>query len=333
MAEENKIEEDINLNNDNQDSNSLTIDKEESDLLDDSIAEDYEEIIGLKEEFKKSKNKSPLSKILIGLIVFLLFLLLIGIVLYFLGFFTPKEEPVQTPLQENMTLNQNLVKEETYKFDIKDINSKKLNDQLSFLTNKNINQDKNDELEKAESDRKIIEEQKKREDAALKEQEDALLKEKAVIEEKKIQLENEKAQLESMRQEAILLKEELEANKIKLEIISNQKAKEEEVIVKETPIEVPQVNTESQKVNTFLKFINVAKIKGSLYKKYLDKITVINPNVILCRDDKNRIEIYYGPFDNDEIRSKLLDKLIKNNFEEAYEVEFTKDEFDKRCNY
>ena len=53
----------------------------------------------------------------------------------------------------------------------------------------------------------------------------------------------------------------------------------------------------SNKVNNnFIKLINVAKIKGSLYKKYLDKVTAINPSAILCRDDKNRIEIYFGPF-------------------------------------
>ena len=68
-------------------------------------------------------------------------------------------------------------------------------------------------------------------------------------------------------------------------------------------------------------------------QKYLDKITTINPNVKLCRDENNRIEIYYGPFKNNEERSELLDKLMKNKFEEAYELEFTQEEFDKRCNY
>ena len=68
-------------------------------------------------------------------------------------------------------------------------------------------------------------------------------------------------------------------------------------------------------------------------KKYLDKIISINPNVKLCRDEKNRIEIYYGPFKNSEERRELLDKLVKNKFSEAYELEFTQEEFDKRCNY
>ena len=83
----------------------------------------------------------------------------------------------------------------------------------------------------------------------------------------------------------------------------------------------------------FLKFISVAKIKGELCKKYLDRVVAINPNIILCRDDKNRIEIYYGPFNDENTRKDLLEKLIKNKFSEAYELEFTKEEFDIRCNY
>ena len=32
---------------------------------------------------------------------------------------------------------------------------------------------------------------------------------------------------------------------------------------------------------------------------------------LLCRDDENIIELYYGPFLEDEIRDNLLSKLIK----------------------
>ena len=173
MAEE-------NINKDNsQDENSLTIENEDKDdSLNQDIADDYKEIIEMKEEFVKSKKKSTLNKILIGLIAFLVLLLTIGITLYFLGFFDSKEEPIQPAIQENNLPIEN--KEESYKFDIKDINSKKLNEQLSYLTNKNINQDKTEELEKIENEKRIIEEQKKREEEAYKSQEEALLKEKGI---------------------------------------------------------------------------------------------------------------------------------------------------------
>ncbi len=47
----------------------------------------------------------------------------------------------------------------------------------------------------------------------------------------------------------------------------------------------------------------------------------VNANVLLCRDDENIIELYYGPFLEDEIRDNLLSKLIKNGFKEAYSLE------------
>jgi chromosome segregation ATPase len=178
----------------------------------------------------------------------------------------------------------------------------------------------------------MIAEQKRKEKEALDEQEAMLLKEKAAIEEKKIQLENEKAQLEALKQEAVTLKEELQNYKSKLEITSKEKS-EEVVLNNETPVIPEEIKNDTENIDGFLKFINVAKIKGVLYKKYLDKIITINPNVILCRDDKNIIEIYYGPFENNETRNELLNKLVNSNFTEAYEVEFTKEEFDKRCNY
>ena len=67
----------------------------------------------------------------------------------------------------------------------------------------------------------------------------------------------------------------------------------------------------------FLKFINVAKIKGNLNKKYFDKVVDINANILLCRDDENIIELYYGPFLEDSLRDDLLSKLIKSNFRKS----------------
>ena len=108
-----------------------------------------------------------------------------------------------------------------------------------------------------------------------------------------------------------------------------------------TQNETSNINSNSKKEETtkitesltFVKLINVAKIKGDLNKKYFDKVIEVNANVLLCRDDENIIELYYGPFLEDEIRDNLLSKLIKNGFKEAYSLEMTKEEFDKRCNY
>ncbi|MDD2888646.1 MAG: hypothetical protein PHY66_12665 [Aliarcobacter sp.] len=298
----------------------------------------------INEEFVKPK-KSILPKILIGIVALLLLLLTIGAVLYFTGFFAPKEV-TKTPENEVATPAEKVeTNENSYKFDIKDINSKKLNEQLANLTSRSINNEKIDEVEKKDNEKKLLEEQKRKEDELLKTQEDELAKQKAQLEEKKLELEKEKAQLEGMKQQAAQLKSEIE-NNTSNNITDDVPAKATEKIKKVDSINLSNDTTsakqtvknenltkDTNKNNQFLLFISVAKIKGVLYKKYLDKVVAVNPNIKLCRDDENRIELYYGPFEKSEDRSNLLNKLISNKFNEAYELEFTQEEYDKRCNY
>ncbi len=298
----------------------------------------------IKEEFVKPK-KNILFKILFGIITLLVLLLITGVILYFTGFFSPEEiKKVEQPVvTEDTTTKPEPVPENTYTFDIKDINSKKLNEQLASLTTKNINEANKEISEKKEAEKKAIDEEKKKEEELLKSQESELQKQKVQLEEKRLELEKEKAQLEMMRQQAQALKEEIEVDINKDKVIDEPKTLEakNEDRTSLPKSSTPSITEEKKEItaekeindNQFLLFINVAKIKGVLYKKYLDKITTINPNVKLCRDENNRIEIYYGPFKNNEERSELLDKLMKNKFEEAYELEFTQEEYDKRCNY
>lgn len=284
----------------------------------------------INEEFIKPK-KNLIFKILIGVIGALILFIIIGAILYFTGFFEHKEEAPTQQEPQHVEAVQHVEKveakvepkEESYKFNVKDINSKKLNDQLANLTNKNIN------IEKKENEKKLLEEEKK------KKEEDELAKQKIELEEKKQELEKQKALFEETKKQESDVKNEvtpqpepakntnLEEKNPSKEVINNNPS--QDVVTKTT-----QANSNK---NEFLLFINVAKIKGVLYKKYLDKIVAINPNVKLCRDEKNRIEIYFGPFENSEERTKILNKLLDKKFNEAYELEFTKEEFDKRCNY
>ena len=278
--------------------------------------------VEINQEFVKPK-KNILFKVLIAIISFLIILIIVGAVLYFMGFFNHKEEVVIQKEEQHVEQPQEVVqhtekveqKEEGYKFNIKDINSKKLNEQLASLTNKN--------LEKKENEKKAVEEIKK-EETALKNHEEELIKQKAELEKQKIEFEKQKAEFEKTKEESLSQKKEITAQ---IEEVKQP----EQATIEDT--QKKNLTKEANAKNEFLLFINVVKIKGVLYKKYLDKIITINPNVKLCRDEKNRIEIYYGPFKNSEERSELLDKLIKNKFSEAYELEFTQEEFDKRCNY
>lgn len=300
--------------------------------------ETTEEVKDVKES--KKFKKPSLKAVLISVIAILLLLLIIGITLII---FSPKEEPiaetpsqeVATPTTQEVTQNQEITeeKEPEVKFDLSSINSQKLNEQLANLTNKNIKKEAPAAVENEES-RRVLEEQKRIEEESLKIEEDMVLKQKESLEEKKAELEMEMQKLEALKKEAILAREEL----IKAQN-TNIESNEKDIQVEQKPQEnIKQENIEETKAKEqnngeFLQLINVAKIKGTLYKKYLDRATRIDPNILLCRDDLNRIELYYGPFSSNEARESLLNKLLKNGFSQAYELEMTKDEFNKRCKY
>lgn len=282
-------------NDENLDINNLSISDEEN--------QESESLKNTEKENIFIKKKKPIKKILLVILSLVLLLIIILLTLYFLGYFDKTEEkPIS---KEKVTLNtpQMNKSEKKYKFDIKDINSKKLNQELRLLTKRNIHQEEIEEKEKLEDENKIKEKN-------LKNQEEELKTQKLLLEKKKEDLELEKLELEKLKQEAISLKNEM---------INNKKILEKE-----------QVDNSKDK---FLMLINVVRIKGNLYKYYLDKISSINPNVLLCRDIRNNIEIYYGPFKNTKKREDLFNTLLKNNFKQAYTLELSVDEFNKRCNY
>jgi len=71
---------------------------------------------------------------------------------------------------------------------------------------------------------------------------------------------------------------------------------------------------------------------GAEYKKYFDKAVLVNPDILLCRDEDNNIELYYVLLD-DKLRDELLSKLLQQGFTEAYILDMLEDEFNKRCKY
>lgn len=292
-----------------------------------------QENIPVVEIKKEKKFKQPSIKvILISIISLLVILLIIGILLIV---FSPKEEQetAETSIQNKETLvkeePKDEPKEEEIKFDLSGINSQKLNEQLENLTNKFIQKEQINS-EEAKENRRVLEEQKRIEEESLKIEEEIVSKQKESLDEKKTLLEEEMKKLEALKEEALLAKQEL----LKIQNSNNQEVeketKEENIVENKKSIEESTSNNSDV---LFLKLINVAKIKGVLYKKYLDKATSLDPNIHLCRDDLNRIELYYGPFETLDSREVLLNRLIKNGFSQAYELEMTKEEFDARCNY
>ena len=287
-----------------------------------------------KEDDKKDKTLLIKRVLFITIGVLLLFLIILATIFIFKSEEskepTESSPPVESSAKTNENNTENVPSEpeiKETKFDFNNLEPEKLNEQLELLTNKNMEYQK-------EKEQKILEEEKKLSPVFnlvnnLKDKEEIKKEENSIV------------SSEDNKKEEISKIEEIKEDK-KEEIISEKKDVATSTSNEtKTQNETSDINSNSKKEETtkitesltFVKLINVAKIKGDLNKKYFDKVIEVNANVLLCRDDENIIELYYGPFLEDEIRDNLLSKLIKNGFKEAYSLEMTKEEFDKRCNY
>lgn len=296
----------------------------------------------IEENSEPVQKKQPkIYKILLSLAAFLILILITGGVLYLTGFFDSK--PIQ-PI-EKKTVTKNVVEE--IDFDTNEINKKRLNKKLTSLTKHEIMN--KEELESEEN--KIKEEERKKKEAEEKERLEKKQKEEALVAAQLVKLEEEKKALENQQkiikeeqekflQLQIQAKEELAQAQAKLlEELNNTKGmsknKQEQPYANETTEAIEELSNQEEDLinNSFLSFINVATIKGELYKSYLDKAQKHYKNISICRDNKNRIEIYFGPFYSSKERKKVFDNLLEDGFKESYLIDFTNEEYNKRCKY
>lgn len=287
-----------------------------------------------KEDDKKDKTLLIKRVLFITIGVLLLFLIILATIFIFKSEESKEPPESSPPIESSAKTNENNTEnvpsepeiKET-KFDFNNLEPEKLNEQLELLTNKNMEYQK-------EKEQKILEEEKKLSPVfnlvnSLKDKEEIKKEENSIVSSE----DNKKEEISKIEEIKEDKKEEIISEKKDIVTNTNNETK--------TQNETSNINSNSKKEETtkitesltFVKLINVAKIKGDLNKKYFDKVIEVNANVLLCRDDENIIELYYGPFLEDEIRDNLLSKLIKNGFKEAYSLEMTKEEFDKRCNY
>ena len=287
-----------------------------------------------KEDDKKDKTLLIKRVLFITIGVLLLFLIILATIFIFKSEEskepTESSPPVESSAKTNENNTENVPSEpeiKETKFDFNNLEPEKLNEQLELLTNKNMEYQK-------EKEQKILEEEKKLSPVFnlvnnLKDKEEIKKEENSIVSSE----DNKKEEISKIEEIKEDKKEEIISEKKDVATSTNNETK--------TQNETSNINSNSKKEETtkitesltFVKLINVAKIKGDLNKKYFDKVIEVNANILLCRDDENIIELYYGPFLEDEIRDNLLSKLIKNGFKEAYSLEMTKEEFDKRCNY
>ena len=342
----------------------------ESNNLEENSNELYEDDTIENEDLDEKpiqKKKPKLLKVLMSIIAILSIVLTLGTILYLAGFFDDEQK------KEPQIKAQAVETKQNSEVDIKDIDKNKLNNKLKRLTKTEILDKEELEAEerrleeearkKEEARIKAIEEARKKEEERLAKEKEALEKEKQLLEERQKAIKKEQEEFLKLQEQ---IKKEFEEQKAQIfnelekqkNTISKDVAEEDsktnvETIIEKTinnqtatqvtqkPIEEEIVNTQVTQEdsnndmggNLFLQFINVAIIKGDLHKSYLDKVESIDKKISLCRDTKNRIEIYFGPYESTTERNKIFNTLIDNGFKDAFLVDFTKEEYQKRCNY
>ncbi|OCM00135.1 hypothetical protein AAX29_00133 [Aliarcobacter thereius] len=312
-----------------------------SEILNDADAND-------KTTHKISDKQTLVKKILIVAIALLTIFLILIIIL--LSNRTQTDETIpnnDVPVQIEEQNKEIIVEEELdFKFDFKKLDPEKLNEQLELLTNKGL------ELEAMQENQNIENSDNKRADASgifldndklnnFEENQENILNDNNLQENQNINLEqnneneNDENNLNLSKNENKVINKENKTPTITVNngliLILN---KNEENINK-APETTDNSEAKEEKVDNIdlLSLINVAKIKGKLQKKYYDKINNIDSSLLLCRDNQDNIEIYFGPFTNNELQKELLSKLLNAGFTESYSLEMSEEEFNKRCKY
>lgn len=149
-------------NKESENKNPNVEEKKATDTVDETIEENSENKDGLK-------SNNFLRKILIYVIAFLISILVIISIFYIFDFFVSNKEEkntqvvIETPAQttttqeepQAVTKQEEPIKHEEYNFDFNNLDPDKLNEQLSLLTNKNIEQSRLEKL-KAENEKNYL---------------------------------------------------------------------------------------------------------------------------------------------------------------------------------
>ena len=282
------------------------------------------------QEYSVQKKLGLVQKILIGTVGFLLLIVLVGAVLYFTGFFDPEPPKVEPEVAKEQVVEV-VPEKEKYLFKPDDINEARINRKLALLTKYELVEDPEKEREKQEELKREQEYQAKQKEKETVEQIPQTTKEEITPEEntQTQELQEPKEELttqentvtsEEQKEESVSMEQPKEVLDISEEEVDDNKAQEE-------------VLTKQYEGEKFLKFVQVATLKYKLYNTFLSQIKDLDARISICKYKDNQTQIFIGPFENEDNREKILEKINQNIAKDAFRIEFTQEEFESRCNF
>ena len=304
----------------------------------------------------KKKDKLPLIKKALIIAIAALSVIFIAIMSIFIfkGSDETNEDMANSQTEQNIqqseaTQTANVQEEKEFKFDFNNLKPETLNEQLALLTNKNMQmaeKEKVQEEPKEEAPVTPVEEVAKEEtkEEVTKQAQETEDSQNTNVASTTTPSQEVATQVTATNnQETPTQNETVATTQVTVPVTNQDSASTTPTAPIINPflnLQVPENSTtttsqveEVKKDDKFLKLINVARIEGNLTKRFFDSVVAVDGGVLLCRDDENLIELYYGPFLDDEARDMLYRNLRNSGFTEAYTLELTKEEFDKRCNY
>lgn len=292
-----------------------------------------------EKEIKSLQKKiSPIQKILIGVVAFLLLVILVFTGLYFIGFFEPavkvdEHNKTKKPTQHH---EQNVTKKPQYKFDIEHINTDRINKKLSLLTRNSLSpQDLNTSMHGDNNlsmyDRETLEltgKEKYLAEANISNvsHENTSGSKNSTKEfnlEKNTSIKNHSKEVSKITSVQHINKVNTKEVKTSVKIAKEVKKKTESVVV--------HTQQKQVKSNTKLKYIQVVTLKYEMYKTFLDKVKEVDARISVCKDSQNRTQVFIGPFNDDKNRKAIIKQINSSLVKDSFGVEFTKDEFEKKC--
>ncbi len=243
-----------------------------------------------------------------------------------------EEKPVQ-----NIGLTKTVEKTEPIKKEvIKEVKEEESQKEVTVEVKEEMATLKKPSLREIEKNKeKMIEEETKAEEIIIEK----------VEEENKIVNEEESTKIvqENIKEKEIIEPvEAVEEEAIKpVEAVEEEAIEPVEVVVENTQDDMNEKMQESKEEiveeviieKTFLKFIEVTTIKKDLYLSYLHNVNKIDKRVSVCRNNINQIQVFIGPIEDDKQRQDIINKLHMKIAKEAFTVDFTQEEFDKRCKF
>jgi len=299
------------------------------------------------QEYEVQRKLGKIQKILIAVVGLLFLIVIIGAVLYFMGYFDPEPQPVQkTKTQKEIK------KDKKYHFKPSDININRLNRKLSLLTKYELVLDEVEETKPKEEKKP----QQPKKDENIKKEEttnivdnkvnsQAQEEEKQTVIEETVKQETKTSNTEAIEEKTTIKEVEANGDNIKDNKTNEETIANEQDMKKENPIsqtatkqilEKPKTTIQKKPVykgEEFLKFIQVATLKYKLYKSFINQVKAIDARISVCAYKNNKTQIFIGPFNDENKRDDLVKKINSSVVNDAFKIEFTKEEFNKRCSF